>query len=147
MRSRLVCYSRENPKIKKRRDPEDQVKGKGAKKFGEYYLPIPYRCGRERLDRAELKFFGKQAHRDQRKNQNESEPEKNRIKERLLDRVLHLALVHERDLKIKIDPADDQKKDHHDVSDRRVEIAAHFAREPCVEFPHVLPITSMSINK
>jgi hypothetical protein len=60
---------------------------------------------------------------------------------------LNLALVHERDLEIKIDAADDQKKDHHDVSDRRVEIAAHFAREQCVEFPHVLPITSMSINK
>src|SRR5438105_13586412 len=33
MRSRLVCYSRENPKIKERGDPEHQVKDKGAKKF------------------------------------------------------------------------------------------------------------------
>jgi hypothetical protein len=57
---------------------------------------------------------------------------------------LHLALVHERDLEIKIDPADDQKKDHHDVRDWGVEIAAHFAGEQSVEFSHVLPITSKS---
>src|SRR4029077_3842081 len=113
---------RENPKINERRDPEDQVKHKGAKEFRKYYLPVAYRRSRERLDCAELKFFSKQTHRNQRKNQDECEPEKDRIKERLLDRVLHLALVHERDLKIKIDPADDQKKDHHDVRDRGVEI-------------------------
>jgi hypothetical protein len=49
---------------------------------------------------------------------------------------LHLALVHERDLEIKIDSADDQKKDHHDVRDRGVEIAAHFAGEQGPEFTH-----------
>src|SRR6266550_59374 len=134
MRSCLACYSRENPKIKERRDPEDQVKDKGAKKFREYYLPVANRRGRERLDSAELKFFGKQAHRDQRKNQNEREPKEHRIEECFLDRVLHLALVHERDLEIKIDPADDQKKDHYDVRDRGVEIAAHFAGEQGPEF-------------
>src|SRR4029079_350552 len=116
--------------------PEDQVKHEGAKKFREYHLPVPYRCSRERLDRAELKFFSKQAHRDQRKNQDEREPEKNRIEERFLDCVLHLALVHERDLEIKIDPADDQKKDHHDVRDRRMEIAAQFACEQGPKFTH-----------
>ena len=136
MRSRLVCYSRENPKVKQRRDPEHQVKDKGAKKFREYYLPVANRRCRERLDGAELKFFGKQAHRDQRKNQNKGEPKEHRIKESLLDCVLHLALVHERDLEVKIDPADDQKKDHHDVSDRRVEIAAHLARQQGPEFTH-----------
>jgi hypothetical protein len=31
---------------------------------------------------------------------------------------LHLALVHEGDLEIKIDPADYQEKDEHDVRDR-----------------------------
>src|SRR5438552_15926741 len=122
MRSRLVCYPRENPKIKERWDPEDQVKDKGAKKFREYYLPVANRRSRQRLDRAELKFFGKQAHRDQRKNQNQRKPKEHRIEECFLDRVLHLALVHERRLEIKIDPADDQKTDHHDVRDRRVEI-------------------------
>src|SRR5262249_54003798 len=78
----------------------------------------------------------KQAHRDQGKNQNEGEPEEHRIKESLLDGVLHLALIHERDLEVKIDAADDQKKDHHDVSDRRVEIAAHLARQQGPEFTH-----------
>src|SRR5215469_4100871 len=127
MRGRLVCYPRKDPKIKERRGPENQVKGKGAKEFRKYDLAVANRGSRERLDRAELKFLGKQAHRDQRKNQNEGEPEKNRIEERFLDCVLHLALVHERDLEIKIDPADDQEKDHHDVRDRGVKIAAHFA--------------------
>src|SRR4029077_9265851 len=76
MRSRLVCYFRENPKVNQRRDPEDQVKHKSAKEFRKYYLPVAYRRSRERLDRAELKFFSKQSHRDQRKNQDECEPEK-----------------------------------------------------------------------
>ena len=49
---------------------------------------------------------------------------------------MHLALVHERDLKIEIDPADDQKEDHHDVRDRGVEITAHFADEQSPEFTH-----------
>ena len=49
---------------------------------------------------------------------------------------MHLTLVHVRDLKIKIDPADDQKKDHHDVRDRGVEIAANFAGEQGPEFTH-----------
>jgi hypothetical protein len=53
---------------------------------------------------------------------------------------LNLALVHERGLEIKIDPADDQKKDHHDVRDRGVEIAAHFADEQSPEFSHGLSI-------
>jgi hypothetical protein len=57
---------------------------------------------------------------------------------------LHLALVHERDLEVKVDPADDQKEDHHDVRDRGVEIAANFADEQGPEFPHVLSITSKS---
>src|SRR5215475_7527340 len=33
MRGGLVCYPRENPKINQRRDPQDQVKDKGAEKF------------------------------------------------------------------------------------------------------------------
>src|SRR5215813_3413733 len=136
MRGRLICYPRENPKIKQRRDPEDQVKDKRAKKFREHYLPVAHRHSRERLDRAELKFFGKQPHGDEGKNQNEREPEENGIEERFLDCVLHLALVHERDLEIKIDPADDQKKDHHDVRNRGIEIAAHFAQEQGVKLTH-----------
>src|SRR4029077_14675893 len=134
------------PKVKKRRDPEDQVKDKSANKFREYYLPVANRRSCERLDGAELKFLRKQAHRDQRKNQNKREPEKNRIEECFLDRVLHLALVHERDLEIKIDPADDQKKDHHDVRDRGVEIAAHFAGEQGPEFTHRSALLHYSIR-
>ena len=60
---------------------------------------------------------------------------------------MNLALVHERDLEIKIDSADDQKKDHHDVRDRRVKVAPHFADEQRIEFPHVLPVKSMSTSK
>src|SRR5881394_3591419 len=126
MGSRLVCYSRENPKINKRWDPEDQVKHKGAKKLREHYLPVANRRSRERLDRAELKFLGKQTHCDERKNQHESEPEEDRIKKSFLHGVLHLPLVHERNLKIKIHPADEQEENENNVGDRRVEVAAHF---------------------
>jgi hypothetical protein len=147
MRGRLVRYPREDPKINERGNPEDQVKDKGAKKFRQHYLPVANRHGRKRLNGAELKFLGKQAHRDQRKNQNEGEPEKNRIEERFLNCVLNLALVHERDLEIKIDSADDQKKDHHDVRDRRVEVAPDFADEQGPKFPHILAITSKSMSK
>jgi len=58
----------------------------------------------------ELKFFGKQAHRDQGKNQDECEPEEDRIEECFLDCVLHLTLVHEETWKVKIDPLTMRKK-------------------------------------
>jgi hypothetical protein len=99
-------------------------------------LPIAYGGRRKRLNGPELKFFGEQAHRDQGKDQNEGEPEEDRIKECFLHRVLNLALVHERDLEVKIDPADDEEKDQHDVADGGMEIAAYLAREQGVKLTH-----------
>jgi hypothetical protein len=135
MRSRLVCYFRENPKVSERRDPEDQVKDKSANKFREYYLPVANRRSRERLDSAELKFSANKRIVINGKIKTNANQKKTELRT-LLDCVLHLALVHERDLEIKIDPADDQKKDHHDVRDREIEIAAHFAGEQGPEFTH-----------
>jgi hypothetical protein len=60
---------------------------------------------------------------------------------------LHLTLVHEGDLEIKIDPADYQEKDEHDVRDRGMEIATYFARKESVKFSHVLSIASMSRSR
>src|SRR6266702_3722348 len=127
MRGRLFCYFQKNPEVKHGRDPEDDVKDQRAEKLRKHHLPVAHGNGRKRLDGAELKFFGEQAHRDERKNQDECEPEEDRIKECFLNRVLNLALVHEGDLKIEINPADDQKKYQHYVRDGRMEIAAHLA--------------------
>src|SRR6266436_7687916 len=136
MRSRLVRDLKEDGKVKERRDPEDYVEDQRAKKFCKYYLPVTYWDSRQWLNRAEFKFFSKQTHRDERKNQNKGKPEEDRVKKRLLYRVLHLALVHKGDLEIEIDPADYQEKDEHDVGDRGVEIAAYFARKESVKFSH-----------
>ena len=119
-------YLEKDREVKQRRDPEDEVKDQRTKKFRQHHMPVAYRGGHERLNRAELKFFREQAHRNERKNQNKGEPEEDRVKERLLHGVLHLALVHEGNLKIEIDPTDDQEKDENDVSDGRVKVAAHF---------------------
>src|ERR1043166_8369455 len=136
MRRRLVCYFQKNPEVKQGRDPENYVKNQRAEKLRKHHLPVAYWNSRKRLDGAELKFFGEQAHCDERKNQNECEPEEDRVKECFLNRVLHLALVHERDLKIEIDPANDQEKDEHDVGDRGVKITAHLAREKGIKLTH-----------
>ena len=50
--------------------------------------------------------------------EDESEPEKDGIKEGFLDRIGHRPLVHEGNLKIEIDPADKEEKDKNDVGDR-----------------------------
>src|SRR6266567_1576443 len=141
MRSRLVRDLKEDGKVKQRRDPENHVEDQRAEKFRKYYLPITYRDSCQWLNRAELKFFSKQTHRDERKNQNKGKPEEDRVKKCLLHRVLHLALVHKGDLEIEVDPADYQEKDEHDVGDRRMEIAAYFARKESVKFPHKANIT------
>src|SRR5207249_6212493 len=127
MSGRLMRYLGKDREVEQRRDPENEVKDQRAKKFREHHLPVAHRGGHEWLDRAELKFFGEQAHRNERKNQDEGEPEEDRVKERLLRRVLHWALVHEGNLKIKIDPTDDQEKDENDVGNGRVKVAAYFA--------------------
>ena len=136
MCGRLVCDSQKNPEVKQCRHPEDKIEHQRAEKLREYHLPVAYGGSSKRLNGAELKFFGEQAHRDQGKNQNECEPEEERIEECLLYRVLHLSLVHEGDLKVKIDPADDEEKDQHDVRDRGMEVAAHLAREQSVKLTH-----------
>jgi hypothetical protein len=51
---------------------------------------------------------------------------------------LDLALVHERNLKIKIHPADEQEKDEDDIGDGRVKVAAYLAREQSIKFAHNL---------
>src|SRR6266480_3654410 len=127
-----------NREVEKRREPEHDVKHERAEKFRQHDLRIPDRCSHKRLDCAELKFLGKKTHRDQRKNQNERKPEEHRIEKCFLHRIRGGPLVHERNLEIKIDPADQQEKYEHDVSDRRMKITAHFASKECVKFSHRL---------
>src|ERR1700730_627789 len=124
--------------IQQSRDPENNVEHKGAEKFRENYLPIVHRCSHERLDGAELKFLGKKPHRNKGKNQNKREPEKNRIKECFLHRIRHRALIHVRNLKIKIDTAYQQEKNENNVGDGRVKITAHFAGEKRVKLSHTI---------
>ena len=112
----------ENDEVEQRWDPKNDVEKDRAEEFREHDLPVTHWRRHQRLDRAELKFLGEQAHGDERKNENEREPEKNGVKERFLDRVRHRALVHEGNLEIKIDPADDQEKNENDVGDGRVEV-------------------------
>src|SRR6266508_6310781 len=140
MRGRLIRDLEKDGEIKQCRDPENYVEDQRAKEFCQYYLPVAHRDSCQWFNRAELKFFGKQTHRDEGKDQNKGKPEEDRIKKCLLHRVLHLTLVHEGDLEIKIDPADYQEKDEHDVGDRGMEIAAYFARKESVKFLHRLNI-------
>ena len=125
-----------NRKVKNRGNPQNQIKNQRAEKFRQHDLPIADRRRHERLDSAEFKFLGKQTHGDERKDQHEREPEEDRIKERFLHRILHRPLIHERDLKIEIDAAHQQKENQNDVGDRRVEVTRHFAGEQGVELSH-----------
>src|ERR1700682_1159002 len=122
--------------VKQRRHPKNDVENDRAEKLREDDLPVAHRCGHERFDRAELKLFRKKPHGNERKNQNEGEPEENRIKKCFLHRVLHWALVHVADLEIEIDAAHEQEKNEHDVSDRRVEVTAHFAHQKREKLSH-----------
>src|ERR1051326_1660165 len=133
----------ENRKVNKRRDPKNDVKYEGAEEFREHDLQIAHRCGHQRFNRAEFKFLGKKPHRDERKDQNEGEPEKHRIEECFLDRVARRSLVHERNLKVKVDATDEEKENQNDVGDRRVEIASNFAIEQCVKLLHSTSTSSM----
>src|SRR5206468_7267673 len=108
----------------------------GAEKFRENDLPVAHRRGHERLNRAQLKLLGKEPHCDQRKNQDEGEPEENGIKKCFLNGILHLPLVHERNLEIEINAGDEQKENENDIGDGRVKITAHFAGEEGVELTH-----------
>jgi len=123
MSSRLVRYPQKNREVQQCRDPQHQIKNQCTEKFSKHDLPIAHRRSHERLDRAKLKFLGEQAHRDEWEDQNKGEPEKDGIKKRFLHRVLHLTLVHEGDLKIKVHSGDQQEKDKDYVGDRRVEVS------------------------
>src|SRR5438105_6499026 len=115
MRDRL-----EDPKINERRNPKDHVKDQRSEKFREHHLPVADRRRHERLDRAELKFLREQSHRDEREDQNEGEPEENRVKERFLDRIADRFPVHERELEIKVGAAEEKKKEKKNLPNRRV---------------------------
>ena len=73
-----------DPEVNERREPEDHIKDESAEEFCQHDLPVADRRRHERLDRAELKLLREQSHGDQGKNQNEGEPEENRIEERFL---------------------------------------------------------------
>ena len=105
MRDRL-----EDPEINQGRQPEDEIEDQRAEKLREHDLPVANRRRHERLDRSELKFLRKESHRDQGKNQNEGEPEENRVEECFLDRIRNRLPVHERELEIKIRARDEEKK-------------------------------------
>jgi hypothetical protein len=130
--------------IKKGRDPEDDVKKEGAEIFREHDLPVTHRRSHEGLDRAELKFLGEEPHRDEGKNQNEGEPKEDGIKERLLDGIRNRSLVHEGNLEIEIDSADEEEKDENDVGDRRVEVAFDLAREESEKLSHLTQASSLA---
>src|SRR4029077_221606 len=55
-------------------------------------------------------------------------------------------LVHEGNLKIEIDSADQEEENQNDVGDRRVKITADFAKKECVEFSHLVRSTSWLIQ-
>src|SRR5205807_4463356 len=135
-RRRLVRHRLEDPEVKKRRQPENDVKNQGAEKLREHDLPVANRRRHERLDSAELKFLREQSHRDEREDEDEGEPEENRIEESFLDRIADRFPVHERELEIKIRARDEEKKEQDDVRDRRVEVAADFAGKEGVKFSH-----------
>src|SRR5205085_10698805 len=134
----FVCDLLKDREVEERWKPERDIKHERAEKFCQDNLQIPDRRGHECFDGAELKFLGKEAHRDQWKNQNERQPEKNVIEKRFLNRVAHRALIHERDLKVVINAGDEQEKHDDDVTDRRMEVASNLAEQKCVKFSHSL---------
>src|ERR1041384_3164569 len=95
------------PEIENRWQPEHDIENEGAEKFCQYNLPVTHRGCHQGFNRAELKFLSEQSHGNEWKNQNKGEPEKNRIKECFLHRIGHWPLIHERNLKIKINSAHD----------------------------------------
>ena len=113
----------ENNEIERRRNPENDVEKEGAKIFGEHDLPVADRGGHERFDRSQFKFLSEEPHRDEGENQNESEPEKDGVKEGFLDRIGDGPLIHKRDLKIEVEAADNEEKDKNDVGNWRKEVA------------------------
>src|SRR4030095_4464105 len=115
--------------IERSRNPENDVEKEGAKIFGEDDLPVAHRRGHERFDRSQLKFLRKEPHRDEGENQNESEPEKDGIKEGFLDRIGDSPLIHKRDLKIEVDAADNEEKDKNDIGNWRKEVAPDLSRK------------------
>src|SRR3954451_10610344 len=105
----------ENEKVKCRRNPKDDVENEGAEIFREHDLPVTHGRSHEWFDGAEFKLFREEPHGDERKNENESEPKEDRVKECILNRVRDRPLIHKRDLHVEIESGDDQEKNEDDV--------------------------------
>src|SRR5262245_52403407 len=117
----------ENGEVEKSGDPKDHIKDHGPEELRQYYLPVANRCSHQRFDGAELEFLRESPHRNQRENQDKGEPEEDRVKKCFLHRVLHGALIHERNLEVKIRSAHEEEEEQDDVCDRRVEVTRYFA--------------------
>src|SRR5207248_6572602 len=115
--------------VEERWKPERDVKHECADKLCQHNLQIPHRRGHERLDRAELKLLGEKTHRDQRKNQNERQPEENIIEKRFLNRVARRALIHERNLKVVIHARSEERRVGKECTSLSMKIAADLASE------------------
>jgi hypothetical protein len=61
---------------------------------------------------------------------------KTELKKRFLNRVGDGPLIHEGDLEIKVEASDEKEEDENDVGDRRIKVAANFARKKNEEFSH-----------
>ena len=76
MRGRLVRDFEKDREVKQRRNPQNERRRPARRRIlpalPASRAPATVVSG---LNRAELKFLGKQAHRDERKNQNKGEPE------------------------------------------------------------------------
>src|SRR5205823_5519815 len=100
-------------------------------------FPVAHRRRHQRFDRAELKLLTEEPHCDQREDQDEGEPEEDRIEECFLNGVRHLPPVHERELEVEIDSAEEEEEEQNDVGDGRVEVAPNFAAEQGEELSHL----------
>src|SRR5437667_12174068 len=135
IRRRLLGDLLKDGEVEEGWKPERDVKHQRAEEFRQHNLQIPHWRGHERLDRAELKFFSEETHRDQWKNQNERQPEENDIEKRFLNRVRRRPLIHERNLQVVIDAGDEQEKHDNDETNQRMQIAAEVQGEQRIYFP------------
>src|SRR5436190_2561586 len=131
-------YVLKNGEVEDGRDPKHQIKHQSTKKFCQHNLPVADRGGHEGLNGSQFKFLRKDAHRNKRKYQNEGKPEEHRVKKRFLHRIRYGALIHERDLEVKIYSANQKEKDENDVGNRGVEVTRYLPREQSEELTHRL---------
>ena len=135
----------EDDEIEERWNPEHEIEDQCAEEFRKDHLPVAHRRGHERLDRAEFKFLREQTHRDQREDQDEGEPEENGVEEGFLHRIRHRLAVHEGELEVEIDAAQEQEENEDDVGNRRIEVTADFAAEESEELAHEVNSLAFSI--